>query len=59
MLLRWLPPAFGSPGSTAIVYFVAITSRSRRPLAKSPTNRSEVPPVYWLAVSTKLPPRST
>jgi hypothetical protein len=59
MLLRWLPPELGSPGRVVSVYFVAITRRSRLPAANLPSSRSELPLVYWFAVSTKLPPRST
>ena len=59
MLLRELPPELGSPGRVGIVYFVAITSWSRRDRANSPTICSAVPFVYAFAVSMKFPPRST
>jgi hypothetical protein len=48
-----------SPGRVDTVYLVAITRRSRRLSANVPTRRSALPLVYWLAVPTKLPPRST
>ncbi len=57
--LRCGPPESGSPGRRSVVYFVASTRRSRSSPTNSPKMRSELPPVYVLAVSMKLPPRST
>jgi len=54
-----LPPAFGSCGRRDIEYLVAITSSSRFSAMKVPSSHSDEPLVYMLAVSMKLPPRST
>ena len=55
---RPFPPAFGFPFSVHPEYLVAITARLRCCARNSPSQRSEVPPVYTSAVSKKLPPRS-
>src|SRR5260370_19574614 len=60
MLLRLLPPPFGSPGRILALYFVATTKRSRSfvEAINSPRWLSLVPPVYPFAVSMKFPPTS-
>jgi hypothetical protein len=57
MLLRELPPKFGSPGRIGMEYLMATTSSSRRDRRNAPSISSARPSAYPLAVSTKLPPR--